>query len=193
MGEISDLPTMIRSMQTAGVNSARVVVADFAAADLIRTSISHVIESCGVVLVDVGSLMAHQLKGRYRTRWHWVCDHFRLNPLEFEEFTMTDAYDSSVQGDIFLSSVRDDSQFSNVQTIQDGFKRRSQKQSRNPDTYQSSAQDQSLVELNHCCVCVKLCSRCLNGVRIGISHLIRHVSMESCGWGISKREDFHMK
>jgi hypothetical protein len=117
MGEIYDLPTTIRSMRTAGVNSALVVLADSAAAELIRMSISHVIQSCGVVLVDVGSLMAHHLKGRYRTRWHLVYDYLRLNPFKFKRFTMTDAYDSFFQGDVFLGSVRDDTLYFSTESL----------------------------------------------------------------------------
>jgi hypothetical protein len=105
MGEIYGLPTTIRSMRTAAINAALVVLADSTAAQLIQSSIGDLITSCGVILVDVGPLTSRQLKGRYRTRWHLVYDYFRLNPHGFKRFTMTDAYDSFFQGDVFLSTV----------------------------------------------------------------------------------------
>jgi hypothetical protein len=72
MGEVHGLPTTIRSMRTASTSAALVILADAAAAKHMRASIPSFISSCGVVVVDVAPLEAHQLKGRYRTRWHLV-------------------------------------------------------------------------------------------------------------------------
>jgi hypothetical protein len=117
MGEIYGLPTTIRSMRTANITAALVVLADSTAAKLIRSSINSIIESCGVILVDVGNLDASQMKGRYRTRWHLVYDYFRLNPLGFKRFTMTDAYDSFFQGDVFLRSVKEDKLYFSTESL----------------------------------------------------------------------------
>jgi ribonuclease PH len=72
MGEIHGLPTTIRSMHTANINAALVILADAAAAKHMLESIPSLISSCGVVVVDIGPLDAYQLKGRYQTRWHLV-------------------------------------------------------------------------------------------------------------------------
>jgi hypothetical protein len=55
-------------MRTANIRVASVTLADAAAAKHMRKSIPSLISSCGVVVVDVGPLDAHQLNGRYRTR-----------------------------------------------------------------------------------------------------------------------------
>jgi hypothetical protein len=117
MGEIYGLPTTIRSMRTANISSAFVILADVTAAKHIRESIPSLVSSCGVVVVDVGQLDAHQLKGRYRTRWHLVYDYFRLNPYGFKRFTMTDAYDSFFQGDVFLRSVGEDQLYFSTESL----------------------------------------------------------------------------
>jgi hypothetical protein len=117
IGDIFGLPTTIRSMRTANIRAAFVVLADAKAANLIALSIPELISKCGVTVVNVGTLTKHQLKGRYRTRWHLVHDYLRANPLKFRRFTMTDAYDSFFQGDVFLSSVRDDSLYFSTESI----------------------------------------------------------------------------
>jgi hypothetical protein len=104
-------------MRTAVIQAALVVLADSPAATLIRSSIGDLINSCGVILIDVGLLTAHQLKGRYRTRWHLVYDYFRLNPHGFKRFTMTDAYDSFFQGDVFLSTVSEDKLYFSTESL----------------------------------------------------------------------------
>jgi hypothetical protein len=71
MGEVHGLPTT-RSMRTASTRAALVILADATAAKHMQASIPSFISSCGVVVVDVAPLDAHQLKGRYRTRWNLV-------------------------------------------------------------------------------------------------------------------------
>jgi hypothetical protein len=117
MGEIYGLPTTIRSMRTARINATLVVLADKSAARSIRESIMYLIRGCGVLVVNVGKLTKHQMRGRYRTRWHLVYDYFRLNPYCFERFTMTDAYDSFFQGDVFLRTVRADTLYFSTESI----------------------------------------------------------------------------
>ena len=116
MQEIWGLPTTIRSMRTAGIKSAMIVLADRKAVEKIRES-TRVFESCGVNVIDVGELSEYHLNGRYRTRWHLVYDYFRVNPHRFKRFVMTDAYDSFFQGDVFLGSLRPDTIYFSTESI----------------------------------------------------------------------------
>jgi hypothetical protein len=72
MSSIHGLPTTIGLMRTANVSAALVILADAAAAKLMQESIPSLTSWCGVVVIDVRPLDAHQLKGRYRTQWHLV-------------------------------------------------------------------------------------------------------------------------
>jgi hypothetical protein len=103
--KIYGLPTFIKSLRTSQINSAVVVLADSSAAKRLRDLDTLLLKPCGVTLIDVGILDTHQLKGRYRTRWHLVYDLLRFNPHNFARFVMTDAYDSFFQGDVFLANV----------------------------------------------------------------------------------------
>ncbi|OHT08559.1 hypothetical protein TRFO_22903 [Tritrichomonas foetus] len=118
--KIYGLPTTIRSIRTSGIKSSIIVMADSVASKEIRDNIQNVIDDCGVIVIDVGDMTRHQMKGRYRTRWHLVYDYFRLNPLNFKRFIMTDAYDSFFQGDPFLGSVQDDSLYFSTESINIG-------------------------------------------------------------------------
>jgi hypothetical protein len=117
MGEIFGLPTTIRSMRTSRINAALVILADRTAARSIASLIPDMVKECGVIVVNVGKLTKQQMKGRYRTRWHLVYDYFRLNPYKFQRFTMTDAYDSYFQGDVFLSSVNKSALYFSTESI----------------------------------------------------------------------------
>jgi hypothetical protein len=117
MGDIAGLPTTIRSLRTARVDAALVVLADAAAARAIRRRIPALAAACGVAVVDVGPLTARQLKGRYRTRWHLVYDYLRVTPHAFARVAMADAYDSFFQGDVFLERVRADTLYFSTESI----------------------------------------------------------------------------
>lgn len=120
MGKIYGLPTTIRSIRTSEIHSAIVILADSEAASSIESEMQDLIDNCGVNVVDVGDLTFHQMKGRYRTRWHLVYDYFRLNPLNFTRFVMTDAYDSFFQGDIFMKSLKKDTIYFSTESLNIG-------------------------------------------------------------------------
>jgi hypothetical protein len=117
MGAIHGLPTTIRSIRTANIRAAVVILADSGAFESINSLIPDLVSDCGVIVIDIGSLTAHQMKGRYRTRWHLVYDYFRLNPHNFTRFVMTDAYDSFFQGDVFLKTVQSDFLYFSTESI----------------------------------------------------------------------------
>jgi hypothetical protein len=94
-----------------------IVLADESAASSIKESIMYLVRECGVLVVNVGKLTKHQMKGKCRTRWRLVYDYFRLNLYRFERFTMTDEYDSFFQGDVFLKSVRADTLYFSTESI----------------------------------------------------------------------------
>lgn len=120
MGKIYGLPTTIRSIRTSKINAAIVIIADSEAAASIESEMQDLIDNCGVNVVDVGDLTFHQMKGRYRTRWHLVYDYFRVNPLKFTRFVMTDAYDSFFQGDIFTNSLKEDTIYFSTESLNIG-------------------------------------------------------------------------
>lgn len=120
MGKIYGLPTTIRSIRTSQIHSAIVIIADSEAASSIKSDMQDLIDNCGVNVVDVGDLTFHQMKGRYRTRWHLIYDYFRINPLNFTRFVNTDAYDSFFQGDIFTKSLREDTVYFSTESINIG-------------------------------------------------------------------------
>lgn len=120
MGKIYGLPTTIRSIRTSQIHSAIVVLADSEAAASIQSDMQDIINDCGVNVIDVGDLTFHQMKGRYRTRWHLIYDYFRINPLKFTRFVMTDAYDSFFQGDIFMKSLKEDTIYFSTESINIG-------------------------------------------------------------------------
>jgi hypothetical protein len=117
LGEIHGLPTTIRSIRTSRIASAVVILADETASRSISRLLPDLIVNCGVLVVNVGELTAHQMKGRYRTRWHLVHDFLRLNSHRFERFAMTDAYDSFFQGDVFLEGVKSDCLYFSTDSI----------------------------------------------------------------------------
>ena len=114
--EIHGLPTTIRSMRTAGIRSPLIVFADTSAAEKIH-QIQSLIDACGVNIINIGELSEFQLNGRYRTRWHLIYDYLRINPHKFRRVVFTDAYDSFFQGDVFLSTMRDDTLYFSTETI----------------------------------------------------------------------------
>ena len=117
--QIVGLPTTIRSIRTAGIKAAIVIMADQKAVSTIDSDaeVKNMIQSCGAILINIGYLDQHQMKGRYRTRWHLAYDYFTLNPCKFKRFVMTDAYDSFFQGDPFLSDLKDDSVYFSTESI----------------------------------------------------------------------------
>jgi hypothetical protein len=117
MGAIYGLPTTIRSIRTSDIRSAIVILADSDAFGSIHRLLSDLVSNCGVTVIDIGTLTAHQMTGRYRTRWHLVYDYFRLNPHNFTRFAMTDAYDSFFQGDVFLATVKPDFLYFSTESI----------------------------------------------------------------------------
>lgn len=117
MDRIYGLPTTIRSIRTAGIQSGIVILADTVAYKSIQKEMKDLIENCGVNVINIGTLDQYQMKGRYRTRWHLVYDYFRINPLNFTRFIMTDAYDSFFQGDAFLKTIKADSLYFSTESI----------------------------------------------------------------------------
>jgi hypothetical protein len=108
-------------MRTAQIKAVLVVLADGKAARSIASLIPEMVNDCGVIVVNVGNLTKHQMKGRYRTLWNLVYDYLRLNPYGFKRFLMTDAYDSYFQGDAFLSSVKAEPLYFSTESLSPDF------------------------------------------------------------------------
>jgi hypothetical protein len=105
LGDIHGLPTTIRSVRSAGLESALVVLADSAAATIIRDSISEIISSCGVLVVDVGRVDEAELGPAWRAKWHLAADFLRVTAYRFQRFVFFNAHDTFFQGDPFLPGV----------------------------------------------------------------------------------------
>jgi hypothetical protein len=105
LGDIYGLPTTIRSVRTAGVGSTLVVLADSQAATIIKNSISHIISSCGVLVIDVGTIDESQIGPSWRVKWHLAADFLKVTPYHFQRFIFVDGSDTFFQGDPFISNV----------------------------------------------------------------------------------------
>jgi hypothetical protein len=105
--EIHGLPTTIRSVRTAGVAAAIVVLADSIAANVIRKAIPKIEAECGVLVVDVGRISPEQLARPWRVEAYLIFDFLSLNVYGFKRFIVVDGSETFFQGDPFRLNVRD--------------------------------------------------------------------------------------
>jgi hypothetical protein len=103
--EIYGLPTTIRSIRSAGVNAAIVILADSVSARIIADSIPRIVDGCGVLVLDVGIVDEAVLGPAWRVKWHLAHDFLAVSPYRFGRVLFVDPYDTFLQGDPFGDAV----------------------------------------------------------------------------------------
>jgi hypothetical protein len=101
IAEIHGLPTMVRSVRTAGIEAAIIVLADSIATNVIRQSIPQIITHCGVLVVNVGLIGPKELSSPWKFYINLLFDFLQLNPYDFKRFIAVDSADTFFQGDPF--------------------------------------------------------------------------------------------